>query len=240
MRTKLWAKLASCALAAALVLGAVHIAEAVESVSQPAAPSAQSEASEAAIPSPSVPVSGFLTDPQGHPLMGFELHFQGQVNHDAYTVRTRAGGSFSTALPSGVYDLRGEHGEIIASRIRVYQRALSVGHVETPAPLAPTRLFDRQAMAEAILESPAPSGARVRAPGGGVGPVAVIPAPHPMVEGAPGGKAMAPARVIPMGIEQQLQLPAGASPTIGSPPAGSEMVVPPGQSQPVPSMPSTE
>jgi hypothetical protein len=161
MTTKLWITLAIGALAAELAIGAVPIADAVESAPAPASATQQSTAAEPAMPSPSTPVSGVLTDPQGHPLAHIELHVQGQINPDIYTVRTGAGGSFSIALPPGIYDLRGEHGAIIVAGVRIEHRAVSLGPVQTPAPLAPTRLFDRQAIGEAIVSSPAPAGARM-------------------------------------------------------------------------------
>lgn len=215
MTTKLWTKLAGSALTAVIAISAAATANASAA---PAAPMARSQAEESAVPSPSTRVSGVLTDPQGLPLAGVELHFQGRISHDMYTIHTRARGSFSIALPPGLYDLRGEHGEIITSGVRVGERAVHLGHVQTPAPLAPTRLFDRQTIGEAIVQSQAPSGARVRPSGGGVGAVAVIPAPHPVVQGGtPEGKAKAPAQVIPTEIEKQLELPQSPQPKIGAP-----------------------
>ncbi len=222
MTTKLSAKLAIGALAAALAIGVAPVAGAAESAAQ-AAPVQTAPA----IPSPSTPVGGVLTDPHGHPLPRVELHFQGRVNPDIFTIRTRADGSFSTALPPGIYDLRDEHGAIIADGVTVARSAVSLGRVEAPAPLAPTRLFDRQAMGEVIVKSPAPSGAYVPAPGEVPAPVAVIPAPHPLVQGGTaGGKRMAPAQVVPMGVEQQLQLPPGAETTIGVPSMAGETPAP--------------
>ena len=239
MTTKLWATLASGALAAALAIGAAPIAGAASYEMPPAPTPAQTETGEAAIASPSTRVSGVLTDPQGHPLAGVELHFQEVISQDMFTVRTHAGGSFATALPSGPYDLRDENGAIIVSGVRVGRQTVSMGHVETPAPLAPTRLFDRQVIGEAIVHSPAASGALVRAPGGPVGPVTVVPAPHPLVQGGtPAGKAKAPAEGIPMGVEQQTQVPPEGETRIPSVPG--EMGVPETGAQPTPMMPNTE
>lgn len=219
MTTKLSIKLAIGALAVALTIGAAPLTEAAESAAEAiTAP---------VMPAPSTPVSGVLTEPQGQPLAHVELHFQGQVNPDIFTVRTRADGSFSTALPPGVYDLRDDRGAIITGSVIVGQSAVSLGHVEAPAPLAPTRLFDRQAIGEVIVKSPAPSGAYVPAPGQALAPVAVIPAPHPLVQGgAAGGKAMQPAQVVPMGVEQQIEIPPGADTTIGFPPMTGETPAP--------------
>lgn len=196
-------------------------------------------AGEPAIPSPSVKVRGVLTSRQGQPIVDFELHFQGLINPDIYTIHTRAGGSFSIALPPGVYELRGEHGEIIVPKVKVARPAVNLGSVETPVPLAPTRLFDRQAIGEAIVHSSAPAAARVH-PGGPLAPVAVIPAPHPIVQGTPEGKAMAPAQVVPSGVSEQVQLPPGAKSAIGEPSATGEMTVPPVGGQPSQMVPKTE
>jgi hypothetical protein len=240
MTTKLWAKLASGALAAVFAIGAASTAEALEYAPPPVSTMEQSTEAESAIPSPSTRVSGTLADRQGHPLTHVELHFQGRINSDIYTIHTRTGGSFSIALPPGVYDLRGEHGAIIVSGVKVGQHPVNLGQVQTPAPLAPTRLFDRQEIGEAIVHSPAPAGARVLAPGGPVAPIAVLPAPHPRVQGTPSGKAMAPASVIPMGVEKQIQLPPGAKPIIGGPPITGETAAPSTGLQPKQAIPSTE
>lgn len=237
MTTKLWAKLAGGVLVAALAIGAAPIADAVESPPSRAL-ATRPMAAESTIPSPSVRVSGVLTTRQGQPVVHFELHFQGRINPDIYTIHTRAGGAFSIALPPGIYDLRGEQGEIIAPKVNVARQAVNLGNVETPAPLAPTRLFDRQAIGEAIVNSPAPAAARVH-PGGPLAPVAVIAAPHPIVQGTPEGKAMAPAQVVPAGVSKQVQLPPGIKPTIGAPPAAGEMGAPAG-GQPSQMTPKTE
>lgn len=233
MTTRLSSLLATGAIAIALAIGATPAA------AQPAAagpgsaaaapqPAAQPEA--AAIPSPSTPVSGVLTDPHGQPLAHMEIHFQGRVDPDIFTVLTGAGGSFSTVLPPGTYDLRDERGAIIAADVVVGRAAANIGRVETPAPLAPTRLFDRQAVSSAIIKSPAPSGAYVPAPG--EAPVAAMAVASPPVQGGTGGRAMAPAQVVPMGVEQQLMIPPGADTTIGLPSTTGGMVAPTTQEPP--------
>jgi hypothetical protein len=254
MTTKLSVKLA-IGMLAALAFGAAPIADALESAARPAPPQtaesaaaqpgfagaaaagSAAESAAPAIPSPSTPVSGMLTDPHGQPLARVELHFQGRVDPDIFTVRTRANGSFSTALPPGTYDLRDEHGAIIAEELTVGRSAVSLGQLESPAPLAPTRLFDRQEIGEVIVKTPAPSGAYVPAPGEAPTSVAVMPIANPLVQGgAAGGKPMAPAQVVPMGIEQQLQVPPGAETTVGVPPFAGEMPAPTAGVQSEPAM----
>ncbi len=227
MTTRLSALLAIGAIAAALAIGAAPTADAADAAAQsvaPAAGSAPTQPIAATIPSPSTPVSGVLTDPHGQPLANMEIHFQGRVDPDIFTVRTGAGGAFATVLPPGIYDLRDEHGAIIAADVAVGRGATSIGRVEAPAPLAPTRLFDRQAVSPVIVKTRAPAGAYVPAPG--EAPVAVMPVASPPVQGGAGGRAMVPAEVIPTGVEQQLEVPPGAETEIGAPSAGGEMPAP--------------
>ncbi|MGH7914761.1 MAG: hypothetical protein ACREPW_08935, partial [Candidatus Binataceae bacterium] len=54
----------------------------------------------------STAVTGVLAASGSGPVSGYELHFQGLVSGNMYTVRTKADGTFSTMLPQGVYDLR--------------------------------------------------------------------------------------------------------------------------------------
>lgn len=175
----------------------------------------------ALMPAPSTPVTGVLVGPNGHPLAAHELHFQGSISGDMFTVRTHGDGAFSTALPQGVYDLRGDFGAIIASPITVGESAVNLGQVRLPAAYNPTHIFDRQVVGEAIIKSPAPASAYVPSTGGAA--VAVTPISNPKVEGGtPGGAPMAPPVVVPMGIREQTRIPAGAEPPpIGAPLPGA-------------------
>jgi hypothetical protein len=60
-----------------------------------------------------------------------------------------------------VYDLRAERGLILASGIRVDSADVNIGHVVEPAPLDVRRAFEREGVAEAIVDSPAPATANV-------------------------------------------------------------------------------
>ncbi|HZO81069.1 MAG TPA: carboxypeptidase-like regulatory domain-containing protein [Candidatus Binataceae bacterium] len=244
MTIKLSAKQAIGALAAALALGAAPLAPTADAADVPAqmasptaATSTAAQASREPVPSPSAQVSGVLTDPHDRPLANMEINFQGRVDPDIFTVRTGTDGSFSTVLPPGIYDLRDAHGAIIASDVSVGPNGGSIGRVQTPAPLAPTRLFDRQALSRVIVKNPAPSGAYVPAAGETHAPIKAATVVNPPVQGATGGRAMAPAQVVPMGIEQQIQIPPGADTTIAMPGAAEETMPPP-SSEPAP--PSTE
>jgi hypothetical protein len=168
----------------------------------------------------SVPVSGVLTAPGDGPLADHELHFQERVSGDIYTVRTHPDGSFSTMLPQGVYDLRGRHGAVIARAVIVGQSPVNLGQVHPPGPFDVGRLFERQEIGPAIVNTPAPATAYVPTAGGGPQPVAVMPIASPPVMGAgPSGQKLPPAVVIPPQIQYQTDLPSGAQvPAPGMPP----------------------
>lgn len=169
----------------------------------------------------SIPVSGVLAAPEGGPLAGHELHFQGRVSAEIYTVRTGVDGAFSTTLPQGVYDLRGEYGAVIASGVVVGPSPVNLGQVHAPGPYDVWRLLEWQEIGQAIVKSPAPATAYVPAAGEGPAPVAVTPVANPRVMGAgPNGQPLAPAEVMPAEIQQQTELPSGAEvPVPGMPPA---------------------
>ncbi|MGH7914249.1 MAG: hypothetical protein ACREPW_06325, partial [Candidatus Binataceae bacterium] len=152
---------------------------------------------------------------------GYELHFQGLVSGNMYTVRTKADGTFSTMLPQGVYDLRGIDGAVLASAVTVGQSPVNLGQVHPPSPYNVWRLFDRQEIGQTIVKSPAPATAYVPNPGEALQPVAVTPVASAQVMGAgPNGKALAPAEVMPAQIQEQTELPSDAQvPAPGMPPA---------------------
>jgi hypothetical protein len=169
----------------------------------------------------SVPVSGVLAAPGAGPLVGHELHFQERVGGDIYTVRTRAGGAFSTMLPQGIYDLRGEHGAVIASAVKVDQSPVNLGQVHPPGPFDVGRVLERQEVGQAIVNTAAPATAYVPSAGEAPQPVAVLPiASPPVMGGGPGGKPLPPAVVIPPQLQYRTDLPPGAQvPAAGVAPA---------------------
>jgi hypothetical protein len=166
-------------------------------------------------PSASTPVTGVLVDAGGHPLAAHELHFEGRPSGDIFTVRTGSDGKFSTALPQGVYDLRGQHGAMIAGSVTVGSGPANLGNVRAPGMYNPSRALDHEEVGEEIVNSPAPSGAYV--PNAGMAPqsVAVRPIRNPTVQGA--SQASAPAVVVPEEIEQQTRIPPGGDMSVGSP-----------------------
>jgi len=169
----------------------------------------------------SVPVSGVLTAPGAGPLAGHELHFQERVSGDIYTVRTRADGTFSTTLPQGLYDLRGEHGAVIASAVMVGQSSVNLGQVHPPGLYDVGRLLERQEIGQAIVNTPAPATAYVPSAREGPQPVAVMPiASPPVMGGGPSGQPLPPAVVIPPQLQYRTDLPSSAQvPAAGMPPA---------------------
>jgi hypothetical protein len=169
----------------------------------------------------STPVTGVLSTPDAASLDGHELHFQERVSGNLYTVRTEANGAFSTMLPQGVYDLRGMHGAVIARGVMVEQSPVNVGQVHPPGPYNIWRVLERQEIGEAIVKSPAPATAYTPNAGEAPAAIAVTPVTNPQVMGAgPGGKALAPAEVMPAQIEEQTELPSNAEvPAPGMPPA---------------------
>ena len=166
-------------------------------------------------------VTGVLAAPAAGPLPGYELHFQERVSGNIYTVRTQANGVFSTMLPKGVYDLRDIHGAVIARKVIVGHSPVNLGQVNPPAPYDVWRLLERQEIGQAIVKSPAPAAAYVPSPGEAPQAIAVTPVMSPEVMGAgPGGKALAPAVVIPAQMQEQTALPSSAeAPAPGMPPA---------------------
>jgi hypothetical protein len=78
-----------------------------------------------------------------------------------FVAPTKPDGSFTANLPPGLYDLRAERGVVLASKIRVDSADVNIGHVVEPAPLDVRRVFERQGVAETLVESPAPATANV-------------------------------------------------------------------------------
>jgi hypothetical protein len=106
-------------------------------------------------------VSGLMSYRDGRPADKRELHYENIVTSDIYVAPTKPDGSFTADLPPGVYDLRAERGVVLASGIRVDDADVNIGHVVEPEPLDIRRPFERQGVAEALVESPAPATANV-------------------------------------------------------------------------------
>lgn len=169
----------------------------------------------------STAVTGVLSAPDAGTLDGHELHFQERVSGNMYTVRTGANGAFSTMLPQGTYDLRGMHGAVIARGVTVGQSPVNVGQVHPPGPYNVWRLLERQEVSEAIVKSPAPATAYMPGAGGAPSAISITAVASPKVMGAgPGGKALAPAEVVPPQVEEQTEVPSNVKvPGPGMPPA---------------------
>ena len=106
-------------------------------------------------------VSGLMSYRDGRAADRRQLHYENRVTNDIYVAPTKPDGSFTADLPPGVYDLRAERGVILASKIRVSDADLNIGHVVEPAPLDVRRPFEHEGVAEAIVVSPAPGTANV-------------------------------------------------------------------------------
>ncbi|HVB81855.1 MAG TPA: hypothetical protein VNE82_18145 [Candidatus Binataceae bacterium] len=219
-------------LAIALAIGA----RAANAAAHSGEPSELAERNVAAMAPPetvtrqmSTVVTGVLAAPAAGSLADHDLHFQGRVSGNIYTLRTQADGAFSIMLPQGVYDLRGMHGAVIVSAVMVGQSPVDLGQVHPPGPYNVWRLIERQEIGEAIVRSPAPATAYLPNLGEAHQPIAVTPMVSPMVMGAgPAGKALAPAEVMPAQIQEQTELPSGAQvPPPGMRPA-PEMAPAPG------------
>ena len=106
-------------------------------------------------------VSGLMSYRDGKPAERRQLHYENRVTSDIYVAPTKPDGSFTADLPPGLYDLRAERGVILASKIRVDAEDVNIGHVVEPVPLDVRRPFEREGVAEALVESPAPATANL-------------------------------------------------------------------------------
>lgn len=107
-------------------------------------------------------VSGTLTGYENSaPLANRYLHFENRITLDIYVAPTAKDGTFGSELPPGEYQLRAEHGAIIASGINVGTADIPLGAVSDLAPYAPSRLWNLQSIAPAQLTSAAPSTANI-------------------------------------------------------------------------------
>ncbi len=106
-------------------------------------------------------VSGTMSYRDGKPADRRQLHYENRITNDIFVAPTKPDGSFTADLPPGIYDLRAERGVVLASKIRVGNEDVNIGHVIEPAPLDVRRPFEREGVAEAIVDSPAPATANI-------------------------------------------------------------------------------
>ncbi len=162
-------------------------------------------------PAEAARVNGTLVAYEGAaPQRGRYLHFQNEASGDCYMAATSADGSFGAQLPPGIYDLRAEHGAILAHGIVVGANDFALGRVSELAPYAPARIWQYQAIAPSQLTSPAPSTANIMTLDKIVLPPStrVAAEPAPMM-GTPMPK-LTPPEAAPMAAREQHQgSPAG-------------------------------
>lgn len=106
-------------------------------------------------------VSGTMSYRNGSPATKRQLHYEDRTTGDIYVAPTNSDGSFTADLPPGLYDLRAERGLILRSEIPVGTQDLNIGHVVEPAPLDVRRPFEREGVADAIVQNPAPATANL-------------------------------------------------------------------------------
>lgn len=106
-------------------------------------------------------VTGKFVTGDGKPLPHRELRFENSLSGDIYIAHTGTSGSFSVSLPPGDYQLRSDNGVVLKSPVVVGQSAVSVGNVAQRDGFNFWGLFQRQTMAPATVETPAPSTARI-------------------------------------------------------------------------------
>jgi hypothetical protein len=164
----------------------------------------------AAINFTSAHVSGNFVYQDGRPADNRQLHFQNRASGDMFVASTDNRGDFAVYLPPGLYDLRAERGVILKAEILVVGNDdFNIGRVVEPAPLDVRRPFERQGVAEAIVQSPAPTTANMKGRPmeslrqghtvvqllyGPAKPLPPIPAPEPALPtGPPPAAAASPA-----------------------------------------------
>src|SRR5258708_33193694 len=106
-------------------------------------------------------VSGMMSYRDGKPAERRQLHYENEVTSDIFVAPTKPDGSFTADLPPGFYDLRAERGVVLASRIRVDNEDINLGHVVEPPILDVRRPFQHESVADTIPDSPAPATANV-------------------------------------------------------------------------------
>jgi hypothetical protein len=106
-------------------------------------------------------VSGTLTGYENSaPQANRYLHFENRITGDIYLAPTARDGNFGTELPPGEYQLRAEHGAVLAA-VEVGFDDIPLGVVRELAPYAPSRLWNLQSIAPAQVISAAPSTANI-------------------------------------------------------------------------------
>ncbi len=123
-----------------------------------------------------VTVSGKLLTYEGQPAAERQIHFENTVSADAYLTKTGKDGGFSIALPPASYNLREEHGPIVAGDVQAWSGAVNLGTVSEPGTLE--HLLQGEGVAPALIHSPAPITSNVR-PGSPIGSGNSIPPPQP-------------------------------------------------------------
>ena len=106
-------------------------------------------------------VSGVMSYRNGKAADKRQLHYENRTTSDIYVAPTNPDGSFTADLPPGVYDLRAERGVIIASKIHVGDQDINIGHVVEPPLFDPLRPFQREGVAESIVDNAAPATANL-------------------------------------------------------------------------------
>ena len=110
----------------------------------------------AALNADAAQVGGVLSDPAGQ-IAGRQLHFQNQATRDIYMAVTDSRGRFSTDLPPGIYNLRGQRGTIFVPTILVASEPVNLGTVSKPTGWNPLRIFELEGVAPVIVRTPAPA-----------------------------------------------------------------------------------
>jgi len=116
---------------------------------------------------PPVVISGKVLTYEGQPAADRQIHLENTVTGDAFLTSTGKDGSFSIAVPPAYYNLREEHGPIVAENVQAWSGAVSLGTVSEPGALQ--QLLQSEGIAPAQIHSPAPITSNVR-PGGPIEP----------------------------------------------------------------------
>lgn len=109
-------------------------------------------------------VSGVYTNSSGNPLTDHQLHFENRISGDMFLVRSAGDGSFSSDLPPGTYDLRGERGMVLSKEIRVTGAPLNLGRVSEKAALDLRRPLEREGIGPSLIDTSAPATAHLTPP----------------------------------------------------------------------------
>jgi len=112
-------------------------------------------------PAAPVLVSGKLLTYQGQPAGNRQIHLENTVSGDSFLTQTGNDGSFSIALPPAGYNLREEHGPIVARNIPHWVDDVNLGSVSEPGTWW-QRLLESEGVAPAVVHSPAPITSNVR------------------------------------------------------------------------------